>query len=112
VALAKEEVYPDGAVLAVQGEAGDRMFVIASGTVRVSAGSEGRVIARRGSGEAVGEMAIVADQPRSATMECEGDVRALTIGRRDFEVILRDRPQVAQAIIRVLCARLAEQARA
>jgi CRP-like cAMP-binding protein len=57
-------------------------------------------------------MSIVTDQPRVATLVCEGEVRALTIGRREFEAILRDRPQVAQGIIRVLCARLAEAQRA
>ena len=63
-------------------------------------GTEARVIARRVSGEVVGELAIVADQPRVATLLCEG------------ESIVRDRPQVAQAIIRVLGARLAEALRA
>ena len=105
--LAREDLHMDGAVLTRAGDAGDRMFVIAAGTVRVVA-KDGRVLARRTTGDVIGELAIVLDQPRSATLVCEGDVRVLTIGRRDFESIVRDRPQVALAIIRVLGTRLVE----
>ena len=106
--LAREELHQDGAVLAREGEAGDRLYVIAAGTVRVVVGADQRVIARRGSGDAIGEMAVVTSQPRIAGLVCEGEVRLLAIARREFEAILRDRPQVALAIIRVLSARLAE----
>jgi hypothetical protein len=106
--LAHEELHQDGAVLAREGEAGDRLYVIVAGSVRVVVGADQRVIARRGVGEAIGEMAVVTAQPRIAGLICEGDVRVLAIARREFEAILRDRPQVALAIIRVLSARLAE----
>ncbi|MBM4421593.1 MAG: cyclic nucleotide-binding domain-containing protein [Chloroflexi bacterium] len=105
-ALAAEETHPDGAVLGREGEVGDRLYVIAQGTVDVVGGD--RVVARRGPGEAVGEMALLADQPRMATLRCAGEVRVLRLGRRDFEMIVRDRPAVALAVIRVLCGRLAE----
>ena len=106
--LAHEELHADGAVLAREGDTGDRLYVIVAGAVRVVAGADQRVIARRGAGEAIGEMAVVTAQPRIAGLVCEGDVRVLAIARREFEAILRDRPQVALAIIRVLSARLAE----
>jgi hypothetical protein len=108
--LARESQHVDGASLGREGEVGEQLFVIASGTVRVVSGD--RVIARRSSGDVIGEMSIVADIPRIASLDCEGDVRVLAITRRDFEAILRDRPQVAHAIIRVLSARLAELQRA
>ena len=108
--LAKEEQHLDGAVIGREGEVGDQLFVIAAGTVRVESGA--RVIARRATGDVIGEMSIVADIPRIASLVCEGEVRVLAIGRRDFDAILRDRPQVAHAIIRVLSARLAELQRA
>ncbi len=108
--LAREAQHVDGAVLGREGEVGDQLFIIASGTVRVESGA--RVVARRSTGEVIGEMSIVADVPRIASLVCEGDVRVLAIARRDFDAILRDRPQVAHAIIRVLSARLAELQRA
>jgi len=104
--LAREAQHMDGAVLGREGEAGDQLFLIASGTVRVETGA--RVIARRTTGEVIGEMSIVAEIPRIASLVCEGEVRVLSIGRRDFDAILRDRPSVARAIIRVLSARLVE----
>ena len=106
--LAHEELHSDGAILAREGDAGDRLYVIVAGSVRVVWGPDQRVIARRGRGEAIGEMAVVTALPRIAGLVCEGDVRVLAIARRDFEAILRDRPQVALAIIRVLSTRLAE----
>ena len=107
--LAHEELHEDGAAIARHGEIGDRMFVIASGSVVVKR-ADGVVLAKRGVGDAVGEMSLVADMPRIASLIAEGPVRVLAIGRREFESILRDRPQVAFAIIRVLAARLAESA--
>ncbi len=105
--LAREDLHVDGAVLAREGEVGDRMYVIAAGTVQI-VNKSGNVRARRTAGDAVGELSLVTDQPRNATLVCEGAVRVLTIGRREFDAILRDRPEVARAIIGVLGARLTE----
>ena len=110
--LVREELHPSGAILGREGEVGDRLFVIVSGIVQVVAGPERLPVARRGAGDPVGEMAIVADQPRVATLICDGEVRTLRLARREFEVILRDRPQVALAVMRVLAARLSEAQRA
>ncbi|TMB61144.1 MAG: cyclic nucleotide-binding domain-containing protein, partial [Chloroflexi bacterium] len=108
--LAREAQHVDGAVLGREGSVGDQLFIVVSGTVRVVAGQ--RVIARRSVGESLGEMSIVLDRPRMASLICEGDVRVLTISRRDFDAILHDRPQVAKGIIRILAARLDEANRA
>ena len=105
--LAHEELYEDGATIVRFGETGDRMFVIASGTVRVI-DPNGSLLAQRGVGEVVGELSIVADIPRTASLVADGQVRMLAIGRQEFESILRDRPQVAFAIIRVLASRFVE----
>ncbi len=69
----------------------------------------GSEVARRGEGAVVGEMAIIADQPRSASLVADGDVRLLTIGRRQFTAILRERPDTALAVMRELVQRLAER---
>jgi hypothetical protein len=110
-ALARESQHVDGATLGREGEVGDQLFVIVSGVVRIVVGGD-RVIARRSTGEVIGEMSIVADIPRTASLVCEGDVRVLGITKRDFSAILTDRPSVARAIIRVLSMRLAESTKA
>jgi CRP-like cAMP-binding protein len=56
-------------------------------------------------------MAVITSQPRMAGLVARGDVRVLSIARPQFESILRERPETALGVIRVLCQRLAEPAR-
>ena len=73
------------------------MHIVVSGGVVVT--RNGAEVARRGEGDVVGEMAIIADQPRMATLVADGDVRLLSIGRTQFTAILRERPDTALAVI-------------
>ncbi len=109
-AIADEDVFPDGEVIAYQGEQGDVMFVIVSGEVRVCIEKDGKEmeVARRRSGEFVGELAIVNREPRNATLIASGDVRALCIDQKSFEGLMRERPEVSLVIIHVLSKRLKE----
>ena len=66
-----------------------------------------RTLAVRATGDVIGEMAVITSRPRMATLVARGDVRLLTIGRPQFEAILRERPETALAVMRVLCERLA-----
>jgi len=106
-AVAEEHAYSDGDVIAAQGETGTETHIIVSGTVGVVA--NGRGVARRGSGDVVGEMAVITGLPRSATLLASGDVRLLTIGQRQFAGILRERPETGMAVMQVLARRLAER---
>ncbi|MGH2611117.1 MAG: Crp/Fnr family transcriptional regulator, partial [Tepidiformaceae bacterium] len=90
-----------------QGETGAETHIIVSGTVAVVA--NGREVARRASGEVVGEMAVITGLQRSATLQAAGDVRLLTIGQRQFAGILRERPETGIAVMQVLARRLAER---
>ena len=67
-----------------------------------------REVARRSAGDVVGEMSTVTRSPRIASLIAEGSVRTVRIGRREFESILRERPNVALGVVRVLAERLAE----
>jgi CRP-like cAMP-binding protein len=110
-AIAGERVYADGDVLSRQGEPGDEMYVIVAGEVRVIVKrSDGVSVeaVRRGVGEYVGEMAILTQESRIATLIAVGSVRTLTISQQAFEGILRERPDTGLAVIRELCARLKE----
>lgn len=109
--IASEQFFPDGETIAYQGEPGDEMYIIVSGEVRVMTpnadGTECEV-ARRKPGEYVGEMAIISQEPRMASLAAVGDLRALCIDRKQFEGLLRERPETSLAVMRVLCARLKE----
>lgn len=112
--IAAEEVFAEGDLLAVQGELGEAMFIIVSGEVAVRVAADGRPeteVARRVSGEVVGEMSIISGEPRMASLLAIGDVRTLCLDRKSFEAVLRERPEVCLAVMRQLCARLREGTR-
>jgi HEAT repeat protein len=108
-AVATENAYVDGETIAAQGEMGDEMHIVVAGEVLVLAvDAEERQleVARRGEGSVVGEMSIITSEPRMASLVASGEVRTLSIGRREFESMLRERPDVALAVMRELCERL------
>ena len=109
-AIAQEESFSDGTAIVSQGEVGDVMYIIVSGEVRVivSRGDKEVELARRATGEYVGEMALISKEPRNATLRAIGNVRALSIDQKSFESLLRDRSDVSLAVIQVLCERLKE----
>ena len=103
--IATERVYLHGEVLATQGEPGHEMYIIVSGEIRVLVNSEngGPVeLARTRTGDYVGEMAIISQEERMASLVAAGDVRTLCINQKQFERILRERPETSLAVMRVL----------
>ena len=109
-AIAEEASFSNGDILVRQGEVGDIMFIIASGEVRVIASNDQKEVelARRRTGEFIGEMALISKEPRSATVAAIGNVRTLCINQKNFESLLRDRPDASLAVIQILCERLKE----
>jgi hypothetical protein len=73
---------PDGAQIIVQGDVGDRYFVIDEGEVDVLV--DGETIGRLGPGEGFGELALLRDAPRAATVIARGGVRLLALDRDAF----------------------------
>jgi CRP-like cAMP-binding protein len=106
--IAEERTFPDGDVFAHEGETGEELYIILTGTVRVLREEHGTAVevARRVPGDAIGEMSIISRAPRIASLVAEGDVRAISIGRREFESMLAERPDVALAVMRSLADRL------
>ena len=103
-AVAKEHLFPDGAVLAKQGQPGEELYIVVSGAVRVLL--EEKQIALRERGQYVGEQAILTGAARNATLVAAGETRTLVIDRPHFESILRERPEIALTVIRTLSERL------
>jgi len=106
--IADECIYADGDVIATEGETGDELHIVVVGAVRVIREGDlaSTAIARRGAGDVVGEMSIITRAPRIASLIAEGDVRTVRIGRREFESMIRERPDVSLAVMRVLAERL------
>ena len=106
--IAEERPYADGETIAEEGEIGEELYIILSGDVRVVRHEDGAAVevARRQAGDVVGEMSIISRAPRVASLVAEGDVRTITIGRREFESMIAERPDIALAVMRALADRL------
>jgi HEAT repeat protein len=106
--IAQEQLYPDRTVICREGEPGNTLFIIVSGTVEVSKKTDRQenILAMRSAGEFVGEMAILESAPRSATLRASGDVRVLSIEGPEFTAILLDRPEVTVSVLRHMSNRV------
>jgi hypothetical protein len=108
-AIASEHHFLDGEIIFEQDEPGDEMYVVVAGEVRVLVRTDGigdREVARRKVGETVGEMSVISGSLRSATLVAAGDVHLLCLDQKSFEGLLRERPEVSLAVMRMLCDRL------
>lgn len=108
-AIATEHHLLDGEIIFEQDEPGDEMYVVVSGEVRVLVKNdrhENKEVARRTAGETVGEMSVISGSLRSATLTAAGDVHLLCLDQKSFEGLLRERPEVSLAVMRMLCERL------
>jgi CRP/FNR family cyclic AMP-dependent transcriptional regulator len=99
------EVQP-GTVLCKEGQIGHEFFVIVEGKVQVT--RKGRPLATLNSGDFVGEIALVTEMPRTATVTAETLVRLFVLTGRDFRGVLDKNPTVERKVLRALGRRLAE----
>lgn len=93
-----------GEVLARESKPGEELFVIASGSARVTL--RGKEIAILYPGDTFGEMALLARGPRSATVTAQTPMTLCVLGPREFATLLEDVPQVGRKILRAMASRL------
>lgn len=100
--------YADGEVICRQGEIGDRMFVVQSGTVVVAREDDGIevTLGELEAGDLFGEMAIFDRQPRSATVRAKRNARVLTLDKRGFVKRVHEDPSLAYRLLRDLSRRV------
>ncbi len=90
-----------------KGDAGDGIYVVRVGHLEVLGGErEQQRINSLTRGAVIGELAILTDSPRSASVRALRDSELLKIERDDFEALLRDEPALALGLTRVLSAQL------
>lgn len=103
--IADEIDLPAGKELTVEGHPGREFLVIIEGDATVRKG--GQEINRLGAGDFFGEIALVKQQPRSATVTSETPIRALVITDRSFRTLLDRSPEIESKVMSALSARLA-----
>jgi CRP/FNR family transcriptional regulator, cyclic AMP receptor protein len=110
----REATYKPGSVLISQGEKGVGMFLLTKGTVRITqtnnSGGAEQALGTLEAGDVFGEMALLDDLPRSATVTAIDEVTALLVPFWDFRIILRhllsSDPNIGLELMAVLSRRL------
>jgi hypothetical protein len=103
-----EEHYAPGDVIFREGDPGDRMYAVMDGEVEVFHEEEdGRVlvVASLGRGQYFGEMAILSNVPRVASVRAVSAVRVAVLGREDFGTLYAHLPDFQRSIERMLWGR-------
>ena len=106
-----ERRYPRNATIVEEGLPGDYMYVIREGRVKVTKLSEDgreKILEMLGEGSFFGEMALLDQAPRSATVKTLTPAVLLALSRSDFLGVLRRSPDLAMAVIQELTRRLRE----
>jgi CRP/FNR family cyclic AMP-dependent transcriptional regulator len=102
--LVDEVDAPKGKVIVREGEPGRECFVITDGRARATIRGKGS--ATLGPGSFFGEMSLLDQGPRSATVTAETDLRLLVLGSREFSSLVNEVPTVAVRMMRGLAERL------
>ena len=101
--------YPKDTVIFFENEEGDFFFMILEGRIKVTIlGDDGRevILSLLGPGDFFGEMALLDNEPRSATAIAVEDSELLSLHRTDFQSVLADNKSITVGLIRVLTSRL------
>lgn len=114
VASARIERYAAGEILFRQGDAGDCLHLVRRGSVMISRVIEGRevVLAYVPAGQYVGEMALLSDVRRTATVKAAVATETIRLESEPFKALLDQRPELRKDVARIYKERLTANARA
>ena len=94
-----------GKVLARQGEVGREFLILLEGQVEVA--RDGKIIAVRGPGDFIGEIALLDNRPRTATVTARTDVVVEVLNRGEFASLLAEAPELSAQVMATMARRLA-----
>jgi CRP/FNR family transcriptional regulator, cyclic AMP receptor protein len=100
---------PAGRVLCKEGDRGREFFVLVEGKVDVA--RKGKRVATLGAGDFVGEISLLEQTPRTATVTAKTPVRLFVLTPRDFRQVVDENPSVERKVLRALARRLLELSR-
>lgn len=96
--------YMSGEQVFAEGDTGDQMYVVQSGTVQVL--MQGKQVELVGVGGIVGEMGLISDQPRSATVIADTDCTLVPIDSKRFTFLVQQTPYFALHVMQIMADRL------
>jgi CRP/FNR family transcriptional regulator, cyclic AMP receptor protein len=102
--LADEIDLPEGKVLTTQGQRGHEFLVLLEGSADVV--KDGETIAKLGAGDFFGEIALISQIPRTATVTATSPIHALVVADHDFRTLLDRSPGTALKVLQALAERL------
>ena len=103
-AVAGEQDFDSGQFIVRQGQVGTGLYVILSGSVKVLRGAD--ELTRLGSGEFFGELSVIDQQPRNASVQAAEPTQVLALASWDLLALLESDPQLALNMIKGLVARV------
>jgi CRP/FNR family transcriptional regulator, cyclic AMP receptor protein len=104
-AIADQVEFPEGRVIAREGEFGREFFVLTDGSAEVT--RKGRRIATLRAGDFFGEIALITKVPRTASVKTASPASALVVATRDFWTLLDESPRTQRKILQAVAERLA-----
>jgi signal transduction histidine kinase len=105
----QERAFPAGQVIFTEGDIGDGIYLVKEGHVQISAmvsAEERRVLSQLGPGDFFGEMAVLDDEPRSATASAEEATVVYFIPREELLRVLEQSPKLLIALVREFSRRM------
>jgi signal transduction histidine kinase len=102
--MMQEMVLEAGAVVFEVGDPGDALYIVVEGQLKVT--NRGVVLFHRGTGACLGEMALLDESPRSASVIAETKVRLLRWSRQDFLNVITTKTHIAFGLFKVLNTKL------
>ena len=105
------ERFEAGQIVFRQGDVGDCAYFIRAGEVEVVDESTGEVLARLRGGQYFGEMALIADAPRNATVRAVTQVELAELGKRNFIDMMKLLPVTEESILSTVRARALSRGR-
>ena len=109
----ERQILKPGEILFNQGDEGDAAYVISNGDcdILVSSGGGQVKVADSKSGDVIGELALLCDAPRTATIQAVGEVIVLRVSKDVFLKLIRDNPDISANLTRIIAGRLEKMMR-
>ena len=102
--LADEVDLPAGHVLMRQGDVGTEMYVLAKGSAKVE--RDGRPLSTMTPGAFIGDISLLAEGARTATVTLTEPSRLLVLGHREFHELMDEMPSVRAGVLRSIAEKL------